>query len=377
MISKIKKISKDLKKYSNYLERRFLSKNLDENDLSNISEINKILGFNYSSNDSLEEKINYKTEQDYSLELMLEGLGVLYFLNLICKSPIRFSEFLGQLSFFLKTASYKRSGEHFSVSVLGKEFEIEFRDDMRSVGKFLDGNIMINDKLIIKEGVSIKDVILHELLHLVLLNTGLQKELDNLFDVAKIDELLADVISKNWNMFLNKPIFENNDKRIEDFELIKAFITTNTSMQFENLRFAELGSGNCVFTSIVKSHGLECLAIDKNKNLDSIKQGFAEYGEVESFIFKEFTDVVHSSVFMYLSDSQVDSFFLNNHNRFNCIFISYNTERSDNSYDEDRVSFFTESFFIETAKKYGFVYIELLKNKKRILCKKEVLLNGS
>lgn len=208
MIDKVVLFSKKIKNFSNKVERCFLSGELENNDilLNKFEEINCLLCDEQPIVSELKLKL---VEKNYKLETFLEKIGVLYFLNTVSVSPIELRVFLSTFEQELKKV-YVVDVSNNDYVYNGKKIKIENKNDFDFAGKYLDSSIFCNFQLIENYRMDKKNVIIHEIIHLILFETGLQKELERLFDCKKIDELLADVISKNWDEIIN--IFENGGK---------------------------------------------------------------------------------------------------------------------------------------------------------------------
>lgn len=164
--------------------------------------------------------------------------------------------------------------------------------------------------------------------------------------------------------------YENPMRRVDDFKLINNFISTSTTI--DKVSSLEIGAGEGWFTIIAKSHGWDTLAIDFNPDLESVKYGYVEVADVCSYTLPKKVNVIHSNVFMYMGYTDVINFFKRNIDLFDIMFITYNTNRKDNRFDENRVSFFDESFFVKLSQLFDLEYIILEESMKRILCKKGV-----
>ncbi|MGL5712806.1 MAG: hypothetical protein ACRCX2_07290 [Paraclostridium sp.] len=168
--------------------------------------------------------------------------------------------------------------------------------------------------------------------------------------------------------------YENPEARIEDFNILNDFLKQTEITSVTSL---ELGAGEGWFTIIAKSHGWEVEAIDVDKTLESVKFGYVKFGNVNDLVLKKKFNVVHSNLFMYMSFQEVIDFFEKNVSMFDLIFISYNTDRKDNRFDEERISFFDENFFKKIALRFNLEYFKIENTIKRILYKKEVIKIGS
>lgn len=170
-----------------------------------------------------------------------------------------------------------------------------------------------------------------------------------------------------------KYTYESPIKRIEDFKLISDFLKKTT---IKKPNFLELGAGEGWFTIICKSHGFEAYGVDIKENLESIKYGYVIKQNVTELKLDKKINVIHSNMFMYITYDEIIKFIETNLDFFDVLFITYNTNRTNNDFDKDRINFFKESFFISVAKKFNLCYESLSCNKKRVLYKKGVIKNA-
>lgn len=179
----------------------------------------------------------------------------------------------------------------------------------------------------------------------------------------------------NFSLFID---YENPLIRVFDFNLIKKFIVEKTTIDFKNVKSMELGAGEGWFSVIALSHGWIAEGIDININLDSVnKFGYVEYCDCKKIKFKSKYNVVHSNMFQYMSNSEIESFFKSNIQNIDLIFITMSTKIKKSKIDKFRTNFTDECFFVKIAKRYDLHYEGVFGNSKRILCKKGVLIDGA
>lgn len=374
MLKRITKLNKNLKNFSNKIERQFLNDSINEKTIEKINKIEEL----FEEEKFLDyTKINYQSSEienyDY-LKKFLEKNGIAYFLYLNCASPIKLENFLSNLSKELLKVDFS---DFYNDKIIynNKIIEIKNLPEIDCLGKYLDKDIMINEQLILNNKENKLNIVIHELIHLILFNTGLQNELNSLFKKnERIDELLCELISKNWKEIFKRAEYEHPNKRIEDFNIIKKFLNEKN---IKNPKLLELGAGNAIFTILCLNNNWNCEGIDINIHTDAFKHGLVKYQDIKKYKLENKYDLIHNNVFMYLTKEEIYSFFEKNINSFNSMYITYNTTVKNNKMDMKRISFLTENDFIEISKKFNLEYIEIEKNKKRILFKKEAKNNDT